>query len=559
MRSARPLLLAVPSLLLACSAPPGDGVSAGPLAQSFEAAAREAGVPRDVMVAIASIEGGLAMPRTRAVDPNAAVPVAGPMELRHGKLDTLARGAALAGAAEIDLRRDADLGLRAGALVLAEVGARTGAVESDLASWQSAVEEMSGYADREHRSEYAHRVFALLARGGDLPARDGEVIRLASHALPLSLTVRIDTSLRLAGTPDYPGASQWFDTPETNKWTSGRGGVSVDRVVVHDTEGGWDASVSTLQNDPGKSVHYIVNTDGTVGQFVHETDTAWHAGNWFYNEHSVGIEHVGYMNQPYPEAQYAASAKLMDYLTGKYGVKKDRTRIVGHDQIPDGNVIPESTEPCADAPAKCESSSDWGGAANHRDPGDWEWCLYMPRFGGACKCDDIWPLWNCSADHTKAMRCDGGQIQVEVCDGPGACESQPNGTDDICHRAMHDDAGQGDAGRGDAGATADTGTERDAARGPEAGPGASSNDDPGAAASGDLAGAGESGGCTVGRAGASGGWTLLLVLGAIGVRGRRRARPWKREVRAARPIVGTAPFADPIAPSCGIIDRGDAL
>ena len=49
------------------------------------------------MIAIAQHEGGLSMPVTREVDPDAQVPVAGPLELRHGKLNTLARGAALMG------------------------------------------------------------------------------------------------------------------------------------------------------------------------------------------------------------------------------------------------------------------------------------------------------------------------------------------------------------------------------------------------------------------------------------------------------------------------------
>jgi MYXO-CTERM domain-containing protein len=418
----------------ACSAAPAPAPSAdaGPLARALAQSAESNHVPRDLMVAVAAVEGGLAMPAHRDVDPASAVPVAGPLELRHGAFDSLARGAALAGTTELALRADADLALEASARVLAELGAARGAREDDLASWEPSVEAMSGYADDAHRADYARRVYAVLSAGGAFAARDGETVTLVPHDEVLALLAPLTVTTAPA---DY-GPAEWFDTPATNKWTAGRPNGAVDRIVIHDTEGGWDASVATLQNDPGKSVHYIVGQDGRVGQFVHETDTAWHAGNWFYNTKSVGIEHVGYFNQPYPAVQYAASAALVKYLAAKYAVPKDRTHIVGHDQIPNGNVMPENSAPCEEAPATCETGSSYGGADNHRDPGDWEWCIYMVEdVGGTCKCNDIWSLWNCSSDHTEAFRCDNGKVEIEHCDGPGACVSMPNGTNDVCNMA----------------------------------------------------------------------------------------------------------------------------
>ena len=77
-----------------------------------------------------------------------------------------------------------------------------------------------------------------------------------------------------------------------------------------------------------------------------EETTAWHAGNYYYNQRSVGIEHVGYASKPYTEAEYAASAKLVSYLTKKYGVAPDRAHIIGHEQIPNGTKIAESARPC---------------------------------------------------------------------------------------------------------------------------------------------------------------------------------------------------------------------
>jgi N-acetyl-anhydromuramyl-L-alanine amidase AmpD len=433
--------VAVALLVAACSSNANDGGSAnvdvnadtGALSLTFGRAADQTGVPRDLLVAIARVEDGLELPAQRLVlEVDSAVPAAGPLMLRHGKLDTLARAAALSGKTELELRQDTDLALDAGARVLAEIGTKTGARADDLASWKTAIEEMSGYADDAHREEYAHRVFATLARGGNLDARDGEKLTLGRHDLPPTLTLDISSTLHTLTVAQFPGA-QWIPTSCNNKCTIGRAGNSVEYVVIHDTEGGWDASVSTLQNDPGKSVQYIVGTDGKVAQFVTEETTAWHAGNFFYNQRSVGIEHVGYASKPYTEAEYAASAKLVSYLTKKYGVAPDRSHIIGHQAIPNGTKVAESAGPCLTSPTACAANLNFGGADHHTDPGDWEWATYMPRIGGAAKCNDVTNLWNCSYDTTKAFRCAGGKVAVETCDGAGACQIKPNGQDDVCN------------------------------------------------------------------------------------------------------------------------------
>ena len=438
-RFVRAGIVAIAGVIAACSTNATDGATdtsaTGALTVSFANASERAGVPRDLLVAIAHVEDGLGIPAQRLdIEEESAVPAAGPLMLRRGKLDTLARAATLTGKTELELRKDADLALDAGALVLAELGTKTGARTRDLASWKLAIEEMSGYADDAHREEYAHRVFAALARGGTLDGRDGEKILLAPHDLPPTLTLDVSTGLHTLAVSEYPGA-QWIPTSCANKCTAGRGGAKVEYIVIHDTEGGWDASVATLQNDGGKSVQYIVGTDGKVAQFVTEDTTAWHAGNYYFNQRSVGIEHVGYSSKPYTEAEYAASAKLVDHLAKKYGVGRDRAHVIGHEQIPNGTKISESAAPCSGTPKTCEGSLDYGGAGHHTDPGVWEWPTYMERFGGVAKCNDATNHWNCSYDKKKAFRCASGKIAVETCDGAGACELKATGQDDLCHTA----------------------------------------------------------------------------------------------------------------------------
>src|SRR5450432_33424 len=136
MRFAWILSIAIVAGGAACGTGAPDGASAsvaatGPLGRAFDASARANGVPRDVLVAIAQTEGSLDMPAVRVVAAETAVPVAGPLQLRHGKLDTLARGAALVGVTELALRQDTDLALEAGARVLAEVGRTRGASAKD--------------------------------------------------------------------------------------------------------------------------------------------------------------------------------------------------------------------------------------------------------------------------------------------------------------------------------------------------------------------------------------------------------------------------------------------
>ena len=426
--------LALAMVAVGCAVAPAHRTQVtGSVERSIRAAADEAGVPRDLLVAIAVEEGGLALPAERIVDPDDNVPVGGVLELRHGKLNTLALGAQLMGTTEDALRGDTELGTRAGAHVVAWRGARYSVDAHALASWRPALAALSGMDD-DNAQAYASRVLAILRAGGAFPA-GGETVALAAHP-------EIDPSEGVApaaktplDTPDFPGAI-WFTTSCTNKCDVGRplGNASVDKIVIHDTEGGWDGSVATLQNDAGKSVHYIVDSDGSrVGQFRPETDTTWHAGNYYYNETSIGIEHVGYAAQTYSDGLYNESRKLVKNIRTRWTIPLDRTHIVGHYQVPNGNDMAESSAPCADTLENCENSADYGGADNHRDPGfNWQWCQYMQKLGGSCACSDAWPLWNCTTDLTEAVRCSDGQVQIEACTGPAGCTVMPVGQDDVC-------------------------------------------------------------------------------------------------------------------------------
>ncbi|MBV8755792.1 MAG: hypothetical protein JO257_00870, partial [Deltaproteobacteria bacterium] len=202
------------TLLLVCACAGSQG--GGPVARSIESAASEADVPPDLMTAIAVEEGGVKLPALRLIDADDNVPVAGALELRHGRINTLALGAQLVGATEDQLRGDTDLGTRAGALVLAKLGREHGAGVG-LESWRGAIEALSGMDDDMARA-YADRVFEILRVGGAYPARGGEVIRIAPHP---EIAVAVARIAPPPVTPDFPGAI-WFTTSCTNKCDVGR-------------------------------------------------------------------------------------------------------------------------------------------------------------------------------------------------------------------------------------------------------------------------------------------------------------------------------------------------
>jgi N-acetyl-anhydromuramyl-L-alanine amidase AmpD len=161
-------------------------------------------------------------------------------------------------------------------------------------------------------------------------------------------------------------------TPETDypsaKWVAASSYTPSNRpssypiryVVIHVAQGTYAGTISWFKNPDAKvSAHYVISSDGEITQMVRHKDIAWHAGNWDYNTQSIGIEHEGWVDQPYyfTDQMYRASASLTRYICDLYGIPKDRTHIIGHNEIP---------------------------GASHTDPGPyWNWDYYMQLVIGA--------------------------------------------------------------------------------------------------------------------------------------------------------------------------------
>ena len=119
---------------------------------------------------------------------------------------------------------------------------------------------------------------------------------------------------------DY-GPALWTAAASCNY--SGRSGVAVSAVTIHDVEGSYSGCISWFQNcAAGVSAHYVLrSSDGQVTQMVLESNKAWHVGS--ENPYTIGLEHEGYASTGswYTNAMYNGSAALVrDICASGYGI-----------------------------------------------------------------------------------------------------------------------------------------------------------------------------------------------------------------------------------------------
>ena len=148
--------------------------------------------------------------------------------------------------------------------------------------------------------------------------------------------------------------------------------MDIDYIVIHDTEASWNTTLQLVQRPNYLAWNYSLRSrDGHIAQHLDSSDVGWHAGNWYVNMHSIGLEHEGFAAQGaswYTESMYQTSSALVRHLAAKYDVPLDRAHIIGHDQIP-GHV-----------PSRVP--------AMHWDPGPyWDWEHYFDLLGAPIAAD----------------------------------------------------------------------------------------------------------------------------------------------------------------------------
>ncbi|MCK2215560.1 N-acetylmuramoyl-L-alanine amidase [Actinomadura sp. ATCC 31491] len=339
--------------------------SAGPMAAAFAKAAAQYDVPRDLLVALAYAETHL--------DGHDGEPSAsggyGVMHLVGNPAGhALEKAATLTGRPAAELRTDDAANIAGGAAVLrahADDLGLSAAARKDPAQWYQAVARYGGAASADVARLYADDVYDLLAAGVRAATPGGETVTVPARAVeprrgPYAKAKDLDAPNTLAAAAvDYPGAT-WVAASSSNYAVSSRpASDAIDRIVIHVTQGSYAGTISWFQNpSAGVSAHYVVrSSDGAITQMVREKDRAWHAGD--YNRRSVGIEHEGYVSDAswFTDAMYRSSAALTRNIADRYGIPKDRSHIIGHNEVP---------------------------GATHTDPGsNWNWSTYMQYVTGS--------------------------------------------------------------------------------------------------------------------------------------------------------------------------------
>jgi len=133
----------------------------------------------------------------------------------------------------------------------------------------------------------------------------------------------------------YTVQPEW--RPTATNYDEGREGGSVDYIVIHYTEISYRRTLIAFNNPNSYvSAHYVVRNDGHVAQIVGEADTAWHAGNSWFNDHSVGIEieKSDESNPDFTPQEYYAAAALTCQIAARHDIPLDRQHVVGHNEVP---------------------------------------------------------------------------------------------------------------------------------------------------------------------------------------------------------------------------------
>lgn len=203
-------------------------------------------------------------------------------------------------------------------------------------------------------------------------------------ALLLLLALVACAIFRPAPLPDYPEAI-WIPAGTENYTPAQRTRDDIRWIVIHDTEETSAETVAIFTSPERQtSAHFTVTRDGHVIQMVHLGDTAHQAGNWPYNQQSIGIEHEYYTGHTYTSAEYEASARLVRWLMTQTGVEPHFPMAVGPASPEDGSgIIGHRHVPDPRNPAR------GGGRNHHMDPQHFDWESYIGMVGGQTDAENL--------------------------------------------------------------------------------------------------------------------------------------------------------------------------
>lgn len=149
--------------------------------------------------------------------------------------------------------------------------------------------------------------------------------------------------MRFPRPPVVPAPTPNFGYP---RGARGRQGHPVLGICYHIAEGSRAAVTDWFANpDSEASSHFLICRDGTIVQFVDETDVAWTQGRavnptWPLYDPAVnpnlvliGIEHEGHSGQEWTEGMYRADLALTLHLCERFQIPPLRPYLLGHNEI----------------------------------------------------------------------------------------------------------------------------------------------------------------------------------------------------------------------------------
>src|SRR5690242_2879272 len=192
----------------------------------------------------------------------------------------------------------------------------------------------------------------------------GVKARVAGRCWGIAVVVLAVAGFTASGAgADYPRVSKRI--PARTVFSANRPhDFPIDSIMIHDTEGRYLPTVEAFTGPTATAaVQYVVSGqagDPAVTQFAADKDWTRSVNNWWFNETSIGVEHIGFAAAPagyFAPQLYRRSADLVGWVVWKYRIPLDHAHILGHDNIP--NSVGDET-------------------VQHWDPGPaWDWPYYM--------------------------------------------------------------------------------------------------------------------------------------------------------------------------------------
>lgn len=348
------------------------------LDRAFAAAAKRHDVPKDLLIALAVTETNM-RGRGGQRSKQGKVGIAG---LTDNASDSKVQEAAALTKVDAQQLRTDDAANIAGAAALLRARANEAGLDAatrrNINAWHPILVTYAKAHSDYAAMQFADAVFDTLADGDDQAP-----VRVAPRQVdPDRHTTMLRTQMgatMAVATADAASSAKWVPANANNYTVANRpNDRKITHVILHVMQGSYAGSISWFQDPAAQSsAHYMVRSkDGDVTQMVRDKDIAWHAGVWTMNEHSIGIECEGWIDDPkwFTDALYKSAAELTRTICKKYGIPMDRQHILGHVEVK---------------------------GATHTDPGpNWDWKKFMSYVTqGAESPSNPTPKWSQEVDN----------------------------------------------------------------------------------------------------------------------------------------------------------------